>query len=178
MFEQALKYLKLLPKLIGLFGYSYLNPDVSLYLKTSAIAGIIYFFSPLDIIPDFITGIGLLDDFILSLILIQMFLKKIPRPVLEPMMDRLGTTYDDLAFDVEDAVKVVYSTSRALWVGIEEATSKIVEYYGKRKEEAALRLVIEGEKEVISDSAPGGDKPKKPKKKRKARKKAATSEKK
>src|SRR3990170_1538517 len=98
MFEKALKHIKLLPKLIGVFGYAYAHPDVSLYLKSCAVAGIVYFFSPLDLIPDLFTPIGFVDDIILSLLIMQKFIQLIPYETLQPILSRFGVTRGELMF--------------------------------------------------------------------------------
>lgn len=148
MLEKAFHYLKLLPKLVGLFGYAYFNPNVPLYLKASAVAGITYFFSPLDLIPDVFTPIGLLDDLILSLLIMQRFLALIPRDTLEPMMKRLGVTREEIEFSVEEAAKEIYSAAKSLWVAVNEGYDKIVEYYGERKREKLIEAVIEEQSEA------------------------------
>ena len=131
MLKNALKYIEMLPKLVAVFFYAYLNPDVSLYLKACAVAGIVYFFSPLDIIPDLFTGIGLLDDLIVSLMIMQLFIDSVPDEILVPIMKRLGTNREEMCFDVSAAVKEVSLTAKALWTAITIARDKIIEYYGR-----------------------------------------------
>jgi len=158
--EKALHYLTLLPKLIGIFGYAYVNPRVSMYLKISAIAGITYFFCPLDIVPDIFAPIGLLDDLILSLLIMQKFIHTIPAETLEPMMKRLGIKREELTFDVEDAAKEIYSSAAALWTAVQEGYDKIIEYYSEKK---AAKLAFEpeetasvGEDDTASPDSPEG----------------------
>lgn len=148
MLEKAFHYLKLLPKLIGLFGYAYFNPGVSTYLKVAAMAGIAYFFSPLDLVPDIFTPIGLLDDLILSLLIMQRFLSLIPKETLGPMMKKLNITHEDIVFSVEEASKEIYSAAKSLWVAVNEGYDKIIEYYGERKREKLVESVIEEQTEV------------------------------
>jgi hypothetical protein len=50
-----------------------------------------YAFSPLDIIPDFIPVLGLLDDAILIPLGIALALRMIPRPIMENAMKRART---------------------------------------------------------------------------------------
>ncbi len=148
MLEKAFHYLKLLPKLVGLFGYAYFSPAVPLYLKAAAIAGITYFFSPLDLVPDIFTPIGLLDDLILSLLVMQRFIALIPRETLEPMMRKLGVTHEEIEFSVEEAAKEIYSAAKSLWVAVNEGYDKIVEYYGERRREKLAEAVIEEHNEA------------------------------
>lgn len=144
MIGQALSYLSLLPKLIGTFAYAYVHPNVSLKLKIGALAGIVYFFSPFDLIPDMFTGIGLVDDLILSLLLMQGFLTALPDEVLGPAFKKFGTSRAELSFDVEKALTVMFITAKSLYIMISVAQEKIVEYYGKKgKCEAANAAVAD-----------------------------------
>src|SRR5512133_457783 len=59
------------------------------HLKLSAVSGLIYIFSPLDVTPDMITGIGLVDDFIVALLIMQSFLEMAPRGVVDEHCARL-----------------------------------------------------------------------------------------
>lgn len=63
---------------------------VSPWLKISAVSGFIYIFSPLDVVPDFITGIGLVDDIIVSLLIMQTFVELAPAAAVEAHCERLG----------------------------------------------------------------------------------------
>jgi uncharacterized membrane protein YkvA (DUF1232 family) len=133
MFEKALKHIKLLPKLIGVFGYAYAHPDVSIYLKSCAVAGIVYFFSPLDLIPDIFTPIGFVDDIILSLMIMQKFIQMIPADTMQPILSRFGITRSELMFDVEAAVKETYVAGHAIFSAIVEGFDAIIEYYSKKR---------------------------------------------
>ena len=53
------------------------------HLKLCSVSGMIYIFSPLDVTPDIITGNRLLDDAIVSLLIMQAFLELSPREVVE-----------------------------------------------------------------------------------------------
>ncbi len=62
--------------------FCYRHPQTPLIAKFLAIAVVAYAFSPIDLIPDFIPVLGLLDDAILLPIGIWLALKFIPVPVL------------------------------------------------------------------------------------------------
>lgn len=53
------------------------------YVKALIIAAIAYAFSPIDLIPDFIPVLGLLDDLIIVPLLIYVIVKFIPTEVME-----------------------------------------------------------------------------------------------
>jgi uncharacterized membrane protein YkvA (DUF1232 family) len=78
---------------------------VSWWLKTCAWCGLIYIFSPLDVVPDFITGIGLLDDIIVALLIMQAFLELAPREVVDEHCVRLHIDPRRLFVDVPRTVQ-------------------------------------------------------------------------
>jgi uncharacterized membrane protein YkvA (DUF1232 family) len=58
------------------------DPRVPWYVKALALGVVAYAFSPIDLIPDFIPVLGLLDDLILVPLGIMLVLRLIPTPVL------------------------------------------------------------------------------------------------
>ena len=58
------------------------HPDVPWYAKAMSIVMVAYAFSPIDLIPDFIPILGLLDDLIILPLLIWLTLRLIPVAVL------------------------------------------------------------------------------------------------
>ncbi len=140
MFEKAVHYVKLLPKLIGVFGYAYMHPSVSVYLKATAMAGIVYFFSPMDILPDIFTPVGLIDDLILALLIMQKFVIHIPNDVLQPILDKFGLSRKEILFNVEDAVKETYSAGNALVKAMQDGYDSIIDFYSKRRVLEARKL--------------------------------------
>ncbi len=99
------RYIRSLPKLIKVFSASLLSPEVSPMLKAYAIFGISYFFSPMDIIPDFFTGIGFVDDTILALLIMQAFLNRIDKNLLEKLLKKCGATHEEVFFDVREGTE-------------------------------------------------------------------------
>ncbi len=63
--------------------FCYRHPQTPLIAKILAIVIVAYAFSPIDLIPDFIPILGLLDEAILLPIGIWFTLKFIPKPVLD-----------------------------------------------------------------------------------------------
>jgi uncharacterized membrane protein YkvA (DUF1232 family) len=94
-----------------------LDRRVPLWYKTSACCGLVYIFSPLDVVPDFITGIGLLDDIIVALLIMQAFLELAPQAVVEEHCAKLNIDprrlFVDVPRTVQDAVEL-YEISRRL----------------------------------------------------------------
>lgn len=107
-----------------LFMALYLDPRVSLWLKVAATSGVVYKFSPLDVEPDAITGIGLLDDIIVSLIIMQAFIEFAPDHVIDDKCERYGIDRSQVFVDVpqtiEDA-RELYRMARRYGLGAKQA---------------------------------------------------------
>jgi uncharacterized membrane protein YkvA (DUF1232 family) len=67
---------------------------VSFLMKIYACAGLIYFFSPLDVIPHDFTGIGIIDDIIVGLVIMQAFIEMAPPQALAEHCERLEIDLD------------------------------------------------------------------------------------
>ena len=63
--------------------YACQNPRVPWYIKLMAICAVAYALSPIDLIPDFIPVLGLLDDLILLPLAIVLILKLIPADIMD-----------------------------------------------------------------------------------------------
>ena len=81
----------------------YADKRVSLWLKVSALSGLIYIFSPLDVMPD-VSGIGLLDDIIISLLIMQAFLETAPQSVVNEHLERLKINPEQVFVNVPRTV--------------------------------------------------------------------------
>ncbi len=68
------------------------HPRTPWYAKVLLIAIVAYAVSPIDLIPDFLPVIGLLDDVILLPLGIALALKMIPRAVIEECRARVATS--------------------------------------------------------------------------------------
>jgi uncharacterized membrane protein YkvA (DUF1232 family) len=68
---------------VGALYLAYKRPDVPLYAKVVSILVVGYALSPIDLIPDFIPILGLLDDLILLPIGIAFAIKLIPSNIMK-----------------------------------------------------------------------------------------------
>jgi uncharacterized membrane protein YkvA (DUF1232 family) len=68
------------------------HPGTPWYAKALLLAIVAYAVSPIDLIPDFLPVIGLLDDVILLPLGIALALKMIPRTVIEECRMRVATS--------------------------------------------------------------------------------------
>jgi uncharacterized membrane protein YkvA (DUF1232 family) len=75
--------------------FCYRHPQTPLPAKLLAIGVVAYAFSPIDLIPDFIPVLGLLDDAILLPIAIWITLKLVPQPVIEECRSQAALWLDE-----------------------------------------------------------------------------------
>ncbi len=83
MLYRLLRWAKQLKAEAVTLWFCYRHPDTPLVAKVLAIGIVAYAFSPIDLIPDFIPVLGLLDEAILLPAAIWLALKFIPRPILD-----------------------------------------------------------------------------------------------
>jgi uncharacterized membrane protein YkvA (DUF1232 family) len=81
--EQA----KILKKNLTLISKAAKDPRVPLYAKVIAGATLLYALSPIDLIPDWIPILGLVDDIIIVPLGIYISLKAIPQEVLDELKE-------------------------------------------------------------------------------------------
>lgn len=82
MITRLLQWAKQLKAEAVTLWFCYRHPQTPLIAKILAIGIVAYAFSPIDLIPDFIPVLGLLDEAILLPIAIWFTLKFIPHPIL------------------------------------------------------------------------------------------------
>jgi uncharacterized membrane protein YkvA (DUF1232 family) len=100
----GIKELAHIPKMARIFVALMADGRVPLWLKICVTAGAIYVASPIDIIPDFITGIGYLDDVIMVVLIIQTFIDMAPQAVVLEHCAALGIDPRELQVDITRAV--------------------------------------------------------------------------
>ena len=83
MLNRLLQWARKLKAEVVTLWFCYRHPQTPLLAKIFAVAVVAYAFSPIDLIPDFIPVLGLLDDAILLPIGIWLTLKLVPQSVLE-----------------------------------------------------------------------------------------------
>jgi len=75
-----------------LFWFALRHPDAPRWLKPAAFGLVLYAISPLDLIPDFIPGVGLVDDVVLIPLAVHLILKCLPPHILRQAQARAGAT--------------------------------------------------------------------------------------
>jgi uncharacterized membrane protein YkvA (DUF1232 family) len=99
-----------------LFWRLMLDRRVSWTLKVYAGCGLVYFFSPLDVVPHDFTGLGLLDDIIVALVIMQALIEMAPPQVVDEHCERLGIDPQKVLLPVptiiSDAMDLFYESRR------------------------------------------------------------------
>src|ERR687894_2898135 len=92
---------------------AYRHPRTSWYAKVFAALIVGYVFSPIDPIPDFIPGVGLLDEMVVVPIGILIAAKMIPRQVFEECREKAR----DVAEGEKPVSRVAAVVVVAVWLG-------------------------------------------------------------
>jgi len=73
-----------LPHFIKLYWRLFTDRRISLLPKAILVAGLVYLVVPLDLIPDFpLVGLGWLDDMVVMVLALQLFIRLAPRRIVE-----------------------------------------------------------------------------------------------
>jgi uncharacterized membrane protein YkvA (DUF1232 family) len=91
------------PLLVNLAWGLFRDNRVPLPLKAGLLGVLAYVASPIDLIPDFIPGIGMLDDLVLLLAALEMFVRWAPPEVVEDIENRYREGHGPLRTDLEKA---------------------------------------------------------------------------
>lgn len=98
-FSNFLRYTKLnpitlildLPGFARLYWRLFFDGRVPLYLKFMLVAAIVYFVSPVDLIPELLNPLlGIADDFLLLYYVLKYFLRLAPRDVVEEHINAIN----------------------------------------------------------------------------------------
>jgi len=82
MLQTLRRWAKLLKGDIFALWFAYRHPQTPWHARVFAVLVVAYAFSPIDLIPDFIPVLGLLDDAVLLPLGIWLALKLVPAPVM------------------------------------------------------------------------------------------------
>jgi uncharacterized membrane protein YkvA (DUF1232 family) len=90
------------------------DPRTPWYAKVLAIAVVAYALSPIDLIPDFIPGLGYLDDLVIVPLGLALVVKMIPREV----MDECALRAAGMAAMTRRARRIAGAVVIAIWLGL------------------------------------------------------------
>ena len=97
----------MIPNIVKLLGRIVRDPRVSVKRKTFAAAAMVYVISPIDLIPDFIAGIGQLDDLIVVAIALNHLIDGAGRELIEEHWDGSADSLDLVLAATEWGAEVV-----------------------------------------------------------------------
>jgi uncharacterized membrane protein YkvA (DUF1232 family) len=97
------KNLPRVPLLVNIAWGLFRDKRVPLPLKAGLLGVLAYVASPIDIIPDFIPGIGMVDDLVLLLAALEMFVRWAPPEVVEEIERQYREGHGPLRSDLENA---------------------------------------------------------------------------
>ena len=107
----------LIPNIVKLLARITRDPRVSVKRKTFAAAAMIYVVSPIDLIPDFIAGIGQLDDLIVVAIALNHLIDGAGREIVEEHWDGSEDSLDLVLAATEWGAEIVPRPLRKLLPG-------------------------------------------------------------
>lgn len=121
-----------LPKLLPLFWRLYKDRRISMWLKIAALAGFVYIISPLDLIPDLLTGIGWLDDTIFALLIVQMFIESAPTNIVEEHATALNLSKDKLVLTAREGLSDLSESYHTIYNLINNNKSRLIKRFASK----------------------------------------------
>jgi uncharacterized membrane protein YkvA (DUF1232 family) len=119
-----------LPTYVKLLWGLYKDERVPLHSKGMLLAALGYLLSPVDLIPDFIPGLGQIDDVVLFLLVWQIFKSQCPKEVWEEHLARIRLGESDFDRD---------------FARLKERASGLVEYMERNLDQILRRFGRLGE---------------------------------
>ena len=104
---EAIELVKQLPAYARLAWDLLRDPRVPAEQKLVLAAVGAYVLMPLDIIPDFIPGLGQVDDVAVVLLGLRWFIRAAPEEVVSEHLARIGLNDDDMRRDLEQAQRLL-----------------------------------------------------------------------
>lgn len=89
--NQILLRLNIFWRQLVVLWYAFWHPATPFYLKAMMVGIVAYVISPFDLLPDFIVGLGLVDDILLVAIAMNWIVGKLPREVFFKKNDATGS---------------------------------------------------------------------------------------
>ena len=109
--QQIFRWARSLRRNLVLLYLAVRDPRISWYIRALALLVISYALSPVDLIPDFIPVLGLLDDIIIVPLGILLVLRLIPPPLLQDLQQKADAVVVAMKRSLAGALMVI-----GLWV--------------------------------------------------------------
>jgi uncharacterized membrane protein YkvA (DUF1232 family) len=87
-----------------------------------------YIISPVDVIPEFIPVIGAMDDVIVMVLAIDVFLEGLPKELLNEKLADLGMSPNELEKDLENVRRMVPKPLRQMMLRVPAALDGVAEF--------------------------------------------------
>ncbi|MBY4895655.1 YkvA family protein [Cupriavidus sp. AU9028] len=68
------------------------HPDAPRWLRPAVAGVVLYALSPIDLVPDLIAGLGIVDDLVLVPLAVHLILRKLPPHIVRQAQMRRGAT--------------------------------------------------------------------------------------
>ena len=75
-----------------LLWYALRHPDAPAWLKPAALGLLLYAISPIDLVPDLVAGLGIVDDVVLIPLAVHFMLRRLPPHILRQAQMRATAT--------------------------------------------------------------------------------------
>jgi uncharacterized membrane protein YkvA (DUF1232 family) len=115
--EIAREAIVLIPNVVKLLGRLVRDPRVSVRRKSFAAAALIYVVSPIDVIPDFVAGLGQLDDLVIVAVALNHLIAGAGRDVVEEHWDGSADSLDLVLSATEWGNEIIPGPLRRLLPG-------------------------------------------------------------
>ncbi len=115
--EIAREAILLIPNVAKLLARIIRDPRVPVRRKTFAVAALVYVVSPIDLIPDFIAGLGQLDDLVIVAVAMNHLIAGAGREVVEDHWDGSTDSLDLVLAATEWGTEIIPGPLRRLLPG-------------------------------------------------------------
>lgn len=93
----------------------YKDDRISKYAKLTLLIGIGYAAMPIDLIPDFIPGLGLIDDVFVLILVGDWFIKLCPPDIVEEHRSLIKTGQSDFDEDLRTTIYIIKNEFREIF---------------------------------------------------------------
>ena len=115
--EIARETILLIPNVAKLLARIIRDPRVPVRRKTFAVAALVYVVSPIDLIPDFVAGLGQLDDLVIVAVALNHLIAGAGREVVEDHWDGSTDSLDLVLAATEWGTEIIPGPLRRLLPG-------------------------------------------------------------
>ena len=112
-----------------------------------------YIVSPIDLIPEFVPVVGAMDDVIVLVVAVDLFLEGLDPRILDEKLEDLGMTKEDLDSDLARVRKLVPKPVRRVIANIPDALDGVAEFLAQTGVERRIRKLASRQSDTQELSA-------------------------